>query len=241
MESKRVPNPMLRWLHQVLLSLNVGFGLVFAFINFSNTRRATPHGSAHLLLIPGERLYLEWVVYLNQRLHSASLADTGRSTVGTVFIFLFGAVIFLSLCLISKTRLLRVVLDVLGGLSASALVPALWLYSMRANWPDWVDPDFSFWKSLPWLVFVVELPLVSAVCFLGRKWRRWVPITSFLLVLHCLLWLRIVAPYLYWMPIWTPRVLSIFFPASVFAWLLYVRELRRGTGTESIATADSRP
>jgi len=217
--SRRVQN-----LHEILFSLNIGFAVAFAVLTFTYYPDA-PNQSARHFLLPANHLFLDAAAKVNGFLRLDRRDATGREIMAIALILGLATLIFLALRLIARTVAIRPTLYWVGGLVAFALVPALWIHALNATWIS-DSTLYPFWRSSQWSLFEVEVPLVCAFFFLGRKWSMPMWCGPLVLVVHYAWWTWQMWPSAH-MPLWSARLFFMVFPCSGFAWLIYDRALKQ--------------
>jgi hypothetical protein len=233
------PSRFRRRLHEALFTINIAFALIFGVLTFehSSTKVIKPQGLTRYFLVPCWRLYIVGAYDINQSLHLPVLVEPGREMAALGMMLCVGLLAFLLLRLLAHTSAIHTVLDPVGGLFALALVPALWLHALQATWPD-TGGQLPFWKSPPWNIFVLEIALICGFLYLARP-RAW--ILASVLGVHYALWITLMSPYIFWPSLWVPKLFIVIFPASGFAWYLYVLERRRSSRTGRIAPPGAGP
>jgi hypothetical protein len=207
--------------HEILLSANVAFAATFALVAFLyNGGGSGASSTALYYLIPGQRLFSYCSVAVNRLMHFDSWSGAGAEITFTALTVVASTVILFALRAIGRITSIGVILNPVGGILSLSIVPAFWLYALRASWLG-DAAIYSFWKGAQWSFFEVEVPAVCAFFFLTRTLRtaRWLGIL--VLVVHYTWWTNLV-----WsgakMPLWSPRLLFVVFPCSGLVWLAYL-------------------
>lgn len=215
------PNKFAQRLHVIIFALNFGFAITFALTDFRYSHSLAVGSPGHFLL-PWRHFFFDSSVSVNRLLGLDRASLAGPEVVCLSFMLLPGLLVLGVLRLIARTALFPAVLYVGGCLVAVALVPACWLYALKATWiPDAIYP---FWKSYEWSLFELEVPAVCAVFLFNRRWSIPMWCTILVLVVHYTWWTGVMWPPSS-MPLWSPRLFFFVFPCSGIAWLFYAREL----------------
>jgi hypothetical protein len=153
--------------------------------------------------------------------------------VETTFIALMlvpASIVLLLLKLAKGTTVERLVLHPVAGISALLALPTLWTLAIELQF--WVPrPLVSLgWRYPPSLLLRVEAVWICAIFLIGRT--RLIPIwlISLLLIAHYSFWGWVIWPEFSVLYHVSPAFCAPVFPASGFAWLLYLARLRRNRG-----------
>jgi hypothetical protein len=206
---------------EVLLSLNLGFGVAYALFAY-----ITDWYFASYAPRPIQKL-LEWwgrsflkvaplIVSLppNVRLRSVILWEVGF----VVVMIVVGAFIFGLGRLLRRTPVGHFVLGPIAGFTALAAVPGCWFYMIEITRPG---PELrqSFWPTCG-AFFALEMTAAVVLVYLFRKRSLWWGTLIF--VVHYLVWVCVMGA-ISGPPNFGSVVLSPIFPLSGIVWFRYAR------------------
>jgi len=155
--------------------------------------------------------------------------QVGDEVLILVTVLSFAALLLMLLRLIAGTSSYHAVLNRFAGATALLAAPACYLCVSRLTW-KWASgplsvPYYSFWRSLPSIVFATDILCLGALFAIYRK--RAIPAwaLSTLLSLHYAFWVVVLWPQIgvsiY--RLYAPYLLLLAFPLSGVAWLLFLR------------------
>jgi hypothetical protein len=207
-------------LHEWLFSLNIGFAIAYALFAYEGNGDRAVHASKPV------RNFLDAFGALLFRIAPLG-TDQPRSIlhrhfqiweVGFIIVMLgIGVLLFLLLRRRAQTSAGRIIFSSLSGIAALVAVPAFWLYIVHATWSVY-DPG-TFWRTYGY-VSVLEIAATGGILYLVRRGAvRW-GILAF--ALHYIFWVFVMGQRS-GVPVVLSIPLSLVFPCSGFAWLLYVR------------------
>jgi hypothetical protein len=215
-------------LHEVFFALNIGFAVPFAVLMFAYGR-ATFGPPARFFLEPAVEFLINHATKLNRSLHLYYGSDAGYEITACASILLIALAVFLILRVLGRTAMNRALLYPIGGLSAMALLPALYEHVLQSTWWIYGGSLYPFRRSGQLSFSALEMSLILAFFLLARNWRHRVWVGAVVLTLHYTLW----TGQLWWtfhrIPLLGPKLLYFVFPCSGFVWLFYTRTLP-GTG-----------
>jgi len=210
-------------LHTVFLSLNVGFASTFAVLIFKYTATGL-RASAFYFLQPANIFFTRRAAEVDRLLHLSIGSDAGAAVVACASILFIALTFLILLRCVGLGALGRTLFEPIGLVSATALLPVLYLYVLQST-QGW-DYIFPFWSSRELSIFLLQVPLVWAFFLLARDWRHRAWVGAVILALHYSVWTGLLWWTFIRIPLRGPKLFYFVFPCSGFAWLLYTATLQ---------------
>ena len=211
-EDDRGPSfKIVRYVHEILLSLNVSFAIVSA-VEFQ----------AHYVVAPF--FWLEFAIHRRLNIQETDLV-TGYIAFATSSMAL-AFCIWLVLRLSAHAEIIKGFLRSLAGSVALAVPAGFWFYyHQKYGWP--------FGWPYRWAPFELVLILACAQLYLGGRWRFPVWFSVLLLAAHYAYWFWIAGGGNYFASNYTGPAAPVLGFCSALAWGVYVARLRSNASVVS--------